>query len=325
MSRIVFMAVCFCLVAALPLRAGQFIVDQKHPQASDDNPGTLDKPWKTIAKAGKTLQAGDIARIKAGRYREGLIHFANNGRRVPVDDETYIVDGPAKGHQFQPITLEAFGDGEVVPDGSVELPPEGWSLVEGRKSVYVSKVDDGKGGWTDQGPGADMNNLTPGKKEYQGVPFDLLQPNTCVVLKALQCRPQNKDLPAKVTIDVGRKADVLYFLHDTAWCIEDAEVFRYVIHYDDNTELKLPIIGGQHIWDWTAGHQAKFTKKFQGVRPSVAQTLGGGAVFPQVNVYMLEWLNPNPNKAIKSVEFISGDCSVPILLGITCGRTRSGK
>jgi parallel beta-helix repeat protein len=193
------------------------------------------------------------------------------------------------------------------------------------RSLRDEKADDGEGGWTDQGPGADMNNLTPGKKEYQGVPFDLLQPNTCVVLKALQCRPQSKDLPAKVTIDVGRKADVLYFLHDTAWCIEDAEVFRYVIHYDDNMELKLPIIGGQHIWDWTAGYQAKFTKKLQGMRPSVAQTLGGGAVFPQVNVYMLEWLNPNPNKAIKSVEFISDDCSVPILLGITGGKTRSGK
>jgi len=233
----------------------------------------------------------------------------DEGAAPPPEPETVVEEGQPK-PLIDPRTVDFF---PIDLSKHVNRP------------LRDEKADDGKGGWTDQGAGADMNNLTPGKKEFQSVPFDLLEPNTCVVLQALKCRPQSKELPTKVTIDVGRKADVLYFLHDTAWCGEDQEVFRYVINYEDNTSVTIPIVGGTHIWDWAAGHQAKFTRKVIGMRPSVAETFGGGAVFSQVNVYMLEWLNPQPDKVIKSVDFQTADTSVPILLGITGGKNRDGR
>lgn len=39
---------------------------------SDSNPGTINRPWLTIAKANQTLQAGDAVYIRGGSYKEGI-------------------------------------------------------------------------------------------------------------------------------------------------------------------------------------------------------------------------------------------------------------
>ncbi len=48
----------------------EFHVAAEDSAADDDNPGTADKPWKTIQKAAETLQAGDTVVIHNGTYRE---------------------------------------------------------------------------------------------------------------------------------------------------------------------------------------------------------------------------------------------------------------
>ena len=47
-----------------------FFVAQRHPRASDGNPGTEDRPWKTIGRAAKVLEPGDRVIVKQGLYRE---------------------------------------------------------------------------------------------------------------------------------------------------------------------------------------------------------------------------------------------------------------
>lgn len=47
-----------------------FCVAQKHPKASDDNPGTADRPWKTISRAAEALEPGDRVIVREGVYRE---------------------------------------------------------------------------------------------------------------------------------------------------------------------------------------------------------------------------------------------------------------
>ena len=62
--------------------------------------------------------------------------------------------------------------------------------------------NDGKGGWTDQGPGADMRLLATGRRSFGGVPF-FIPPGdkSVVVLKSANRNPGN--LPDKVSIPVG--------------------------------------------------------------------------------------------------------------------------
>lgn len=50
-------------------------VDQHHPQASDANPGTADRPWKTIGRATEpgVLRPGDAVVVRGGVYRETVV------------------------------------------------------------------------------------------------------------------------------------------------------------------------------------------------------------------------------------------------------------
>ena len=45
-------------------------VAQGDPQASDENPGTAERPWRTIGKAAATLQPGERVIVHRGVYRE---------------------------------------------------------------------------------------------------------------------------------------------------------------------------------------------------------------------------------------------------------------
>ncbi len=79
-------AVIGCLLAstAFPGFATQYWVAQGHPAASDDNPGTVAAPWKTLTKAVSMLQPGDTLTIAAGIYRESIILKAEGTPEAPI-------------------------------------------------------------------------------------------------------------------------------------------------------------------------------------------------------------------------------------------------
>ena len=60
----------FVFIVANPLQAQaiNYYIDRNHAIASDNNTGTIDRPWKTITKANQTLKAGDTVYIKGGTY-----------------------------------------------------------------------------------------------------------------------------------------------------------------------------------------------------------------------------------------------------------------
>jgi hypothetical protein len=82
------------LAAALsgPVSAATYYVDQDHPQASDDNAGTEESPWKTINHAAKVLRAGDTVVVKKGIYDVGVSANWATPAVAPVNAGT--VDAP---------------------------------------------------------------------------------------------------------------------------------------------------------------------------------------------------------------------------------------
>ena len=104
-----------------------YYVDQNHPRASDDNPGTASRPFKTISKAAALLQAGERVIIKGGTYRESI---------VPQKGGT----SPTK-----LIAYEAYPGHEVIVKGSIDIDPSrfeqkgGWQY--GFKPVYDEETD----------------------------------------------------------------------------------------------------------------------------------------------------------------------------------------
>ena len=68
-----------------------YYVDQNHPNASDNNPGTEDLPWLTIQKAADTVWAGDTVIVKSGMYPE-RINFSNGTRGAPGQVITFTAE-----------------------------------------------------------------------------------------------------------------------------------------------------------------------------------------------------------------------------------------
>ncbi len=77
---------------------------------NDANPGTLDRPWRTIQKAANTVGAGRTVYVRGGVYHETV---------------TINVSG-ASG---QPIVFQSYPGELAIIDGSSLTPPEGWSAL----------------------------------------------------------------------------------------------------------------------------------------------------------------------------------------------------
>ena len=90
-------------IGANPSWATDYYVDQSHPSANDQNPGTIAQPWRTITKANQTLTAGDTLYIKGGIYNSYIapnnsgtssnrITYRNYGTDVvTISGTTYVV------------------------------------------------------------------------------------------------------------------------------------------------------------------------------------------------------------------------------------------
>ena len=66
-------ALLVVLAAPFQVLAAEYYVAQKAAAADDKNPGTLEKPFKTINAGLPKLKAGDTLHIGAGVYRESLM------------------------------------------------------------------------------------------------------------------------------------------------------------------------------------------------------------------------------------------------------------
>ncbi len=99
------------------LLATDFYVDQNHLFASDQNAGTMDKPWKTILKANQNLNPGDTVLIRAGTY------------------ENYI--SPHKsGSAASPITYKNYGDDVVTISNTTYA-----ILLDGKSHIHIRGIN----------------------------------------------------------------------------------------------------------------------------------------------------------------------------------------
>ncbi|GEM_PF-2567492 len=68
------------------------------PQGNDANPGDLQRPWKTLAKATASVQPGDLVWVRGGTYKEQMILQTSGSATAPIIFAAYpgeqaIVDG----------------------------------------------------------------------------------------------------------------------------------------------------------------------------------------------------------------------------------------
>lgn len=112
-------------VAAPLVGAADYYVDQKHPSASDSNPGTAEQPWKTLKRATQAnLQPGDNVLVQPGVYDASGGSF-----------NSPAINSPTSGTKDKPITFRS-----VVRHGAV-LDGKGDDSVIGSKNRDYIVVD----------------------------------------------------------------------------------------------------------------------------------------------------------------------------------------
>lgn len=98
-----------------------YYVDQNHPQASDDNDGSEDKPFLTINKAAQVVRAREKIIVKTGVYRE-------------LVQPRYGGDGPDK-----MISFEAAPGAKVIVKGSRVFKQE-WTASKRNRVLFSTKL-----------------------------------------------------------------------------------------------------------------------------------------------------------------------------------------
>jgi len=215
-------------------------------------------------------------------------------------------------------TLKKKPDSPLVDPRTLAFQTVDLSAVVNR-ALADEQADDGKGGWTDQGPGHDMRSLDTGRQTHEGVPYELLTPKTCVVLRSRY--RQSTDLPEQVAIPVGGKARVLYFLHSGAWITEGKPHWAYEVHYADGKQETISVVGGVNVFDWGGAEESRDFPNTESRRTTVWPQRVANMLSPKCGLFAMEWLNPRPQEPIREIRMVTApEGGVPILLAITLGR-----
>jgi hypothetical protein len=135
-----------------------YYVDQGHPQASDDNPGTEDLPWETIQHAADVAQPGDTIIVFPGSYGRVTIREGGTASRtvtykgVSVPDQS-LVNPDAIFDPGDPVQVMANPSVNAVTRGFELVPTYGSGVTIGYVRIENFEITDIHGGETPSGQG----------------------------------------------------------------------------------------------------------------------------------------------------------------------------
>ena len=271
----------------------------------------------------RLTRPGAILQATVGK---GYIALSQLRMDQPIQDVSLVVQR-LRGLLLTNLGCELKGDGDTAHVRRVRLRQYQYATVD--LSAYTNRglMDDKEKntvGWSNQGEN-DMRELPTGMQTLAGVPFQVAAPQCAIALYSTSVG--NSGLPRAVKgIKVGKKADALFFLHDTAYGSGRCQ-FRYVVHYEDGGSVEVPIMLDEHVSDWwldpgqsEAGEamvKAGAFLAWKGQNPMTkAKKIGG------VGIWGYEWANPHPGKLITAIDFLVPDNAqyyqtLPLLVAIT--------
>ena len=189
------------------------------------------------------------------------------------------------------------------------------------RTLCDEKGGDGKGSWNDQGPEQCLPApFFDGHGWVGPVPYEMKREGPCsFVLKSEYCKSGNE----KVEIQIGRRFDTLNWLCTAAWVGKGKRDYTVRVNYADGTSQQVDGTGGVNLFDWVSE-----TPNFTGERDTVTalrvlRTKAGK--FTRFNIYSTSWVNPHPEKTVRSVEFLRGEknCAVVGIFAVTLGARES--
>ncbi|WP_418393262.1 hypothetical protein [Victivallis lenta] len=196
------------------------------------------------------------------------------------------------------------------PYKSAPLPLQGAANMGFRDEV----AEDGRGGWTDQGPDNDLRMFPTGKQTFAGIPFDIADgEKSCIVLRGKERPgfPASAELAAK-----GKAGRYLYLLHGIAWEAPAGTKIGTVTVESERAEyVDREVLS----FDITAGHEVA---NFWSPRPIDNAVIGwtGKNISAPLGLYLTRLdLGGRP---VRSIRFESTGKSVWMIAGATLSDIR---
>jgi beta-galactosidase len=188
-------------------------------------------------------------------------------------------------------------------------------------------------GWIAGAP--DLSHLPVGEQKLAGVTYLIRDFKTsplpaCIMLAGPGAKG---DLPRAVEgIPVGRKADVLFFLHTLhrtkEWTPPREKgkegppvLFKYVVTYADGKTVEIPVRYDRGVGHWLAAEPKGLPEASVAWAAPLPRDANRQAV-----VYQMPWANPRPDAEIVSIAVryeasTGGAYGLPVILGMTAGTT----
>lgn len=127
-------------------------------------------------------------------------------------------------------------------------------------------------------------------------------------------------------IAVGKKCLQLHFLQGTGWgspgaLADGTKIGTYIVRYEDKSSQEIPIVYGEDVrdwWDWDDSQATTNAKIAWTGKNEAASTFRADREIP-IRLYLRSWMNPHPDKAIKSIDFVSTNdtISAPFCVAIS--------
>lgn len=183
------------------------------------------------------------------------------------------------------------------------------------RALADEKAEDGVGGFSDQGPDCDLRAWQTGRQVRRGIPFTIHPERSCIVLAS---RYRTGTLPESVTIPVGRQARALFFLQTSAWT--GGHMASYLIRYSDGSQVEVPLIAGINLKDWQGVYGDEISPEETDTFTRCAGSVPVKASpFGKASAFVMQWVNPQPDKMISEVVLAGKRKGVMILMGLTLG------
>ncbi len=236
--------------------------------------------------------------------------FQSGDRKVTLEGGFRVRIQDERRFRQDKISLRIFPDdsGSQIAECRMQmkifLEPLKSTPIDLSKSVNMGFVDeiadDGKGGWTDQGPENDLVCMKSGKLELGGILFHVLDPaknggKSCLVLSEYRKYPRAGSVSAD-----GKAHEYLYLLHGCAWGPAfRSPVGEIQVDYADGKRTSIPVLSGIDVGNWW--------------RPAMSYPNGlllwngenaGGKVGLFVSAFKLE------NKGVRRIQFVPAETGV---------------
>ncbi len=172
-------------------------------------------------------------------------------------------------------------------------------------------------GWHRQGNETwnvnDLAWLPRGVQRFANIDFDVRG-----LIQLSSKKMTNPRYPGSVQgIKIGRKTPRLHFLHGAGWTApEGTPVASFVVHFENGETNQINLLYGIHVIDWVVTDSEPKDKKTSVLAWTGSSPATEGQM--ALRLYKTEWINPNPNQLVKSLDYQSADGDpAPFLIAIT--------